>query len=86
MGGMNLATNLAALDAAESAPLTYRVDQRLIADAQAKLDAGEVPVGHRMAVYAAIRQAQELPELAMEFDAAGVLLRAVGMVTEGLEG
>lgn len=76
---MNLATHLATLDAAESAPLTYRVSPSLIADAQAKLDAGEVPVGQRMAVYAAIRQAEELPELAAEFDAAVVLLRAVGM-------
>jgi hypothetical protein len=82
---MNLATHLAALDAAESAPLTYRVSPSLIADAQAKLDAGEIPVKQRMAVSAAIRQAEEFPRLAMEFDAAGVLLRAVGIVTEGLE-
>lgn len=76
---MTLATHLAALDSAECAHITYRVDPRLIADAQAALDAGEVPVKQRMVVYAAIRQAQELPQLAMEFDAAGALLLAVGM-------
>lgn len=79
MTHMNLSTHLAALDAAECSPITYRVNLRLIADAQAALDAGEVPVKQRMAVYAAIRQAQEFPKLAMEFDAAGVLLRAVGV-------
>lgn len=83
---MNLSTHLAALDAAEAAPLTYRVDPRLIADAQALLDAGHIPVKRRMEVASAIRQAGELPFLAMEFDAAGVLLRAVGMAPEGLEG
>lgn len=82
---MNLAAHLAALDAAEAAPITYQVDPRLIADAQAMLDAGQIPVKRRMAVAAAIRQAQELPLLAMEFDAAGVLMRAVGMEPEGLE-
>jgi hypothetical protein len=79
---MNLATHLAALDAAESAPLTYRVSPSLIEAAQAKLDAGEVPVKHRLAVSAAIRQATKFPRLTMQFDAAGVLLRAVGMVEE----
>lgn len=76
---MTLATHLAALDVAECAPITYRVDPRLIADAQAALDAGEVTVKQRMAVLAAIRQAREFPKLAMEFDAAWVLLRAVGV-------
>lgn len=55
--------------------MTYTVDPALIAAVEARVP--DLPRRDRMGVYAAIRQAREFPKLALEADAAGVLLRIV---------